>query len=129
MYRPPCFDVATFNEEMNAILSEINIPYKYFYIIGDFNMNLLNVNSHKPTAEFSEIICSHYCMPLVNKPTRAKYGSATLIDNISTNKISDSAYQGIMFRPTDRTDHFPIFFHQYELQTQWNCGWDNKEVN
>ena len=110
--------MATFNEEMNAILSEINIPYKYFYIIVDFNMNLLNVNSDEPTAEFSEIIFSHYCMPLINKPTRVKYGSATLIDNISTNKISDNAYQGTMFRPTVITDHFPIFFHQYELQTQ-----------
>ena len=100
--------MTTFNEEMNVILSESNNTNKYCYIMGDFNINLLNVDSHIPTAEYSEMIFSHYCMPLINKPTRVKSGSATLIDNIFTNKISDNTYQGIMFN--DITDHFPIFF-------------------
>ena len=81
---------------------------KYCYIMGDFSINLLNVDSHIPTAEFSEIIFSHYCMPLINKPTRVKSGSVTFSDDIFTNKMSDNAYQGIMF--TDITDHFPIFY-------------------
>ena len=76
--------------------------------MGDFSINLLNVDSHIPTAEFSEIIFSHYCMPLINKPTRVKSGSVTFSDDIFTNKMSDNAYQGIMF--TDITDHFPIFY-------------------
>ena len=87
--------MTTFNEEMNVILSEITNTNKYCYIMGDFNINLLNVDSHIPTAEFS-----HYCMPLINKPTRGTSGSATLIDIIYTNNI--------MF--TDITDHFPIFY-------------------
>ena len=108
VYRAPGFDVTTFNEEMNVILSEINNTNKYCYIMGDLNINLLNFDSHIPTAEFSEMIFSHYCMPLINKPIRVKSGSATLIDNIFTNKMSDNAYQGIMF--TDITYHFPIFY-------------------
>ena len=47
-------------------------------------------------------------MALINEPTRVKSGSATLIDNIFTNKMSDNACQGIMC--TDITDHFPIFY-------------------
>ena len=77
VYRPPGFDMTTFNEEMNVILSEINNTNKYF--MGDFNVNLLNVDSHIPTVELSEMLFSHYCMPLINKPTRVKSGSSSLI--------------------------------------------------
>ena len=54
-------------------------------------------------------------MPLINKATRVKSESVTLIDNIFTNTMSDNAYQGIMF--TNITDYFPNLLHQYELQT------------
>ena len=74
--------MTTFNEMINVILSEISNTNKYCYIMGDLNITLLNVDSHTPTAEFSEMIFSHYCMPLINKPTRGKSGSAILIDNI-----------------------------------------------
>ena len=77
--------------------------------MGDSNINVLNVDSHIPTAEFSEMIFSHYGMPLINKSTRGKSGSATPIDNIFTNKISDNAYQGIMFTEYNRP--FSYFFY------------------
>ena len=40
---------------------------------------------------------------------RVKSGSATLIDNIFTNKMFDNACQGIIMF-TDITDHLPIFY-------------------
>ena len=38
VYRPSNFDVTTFIEEMNVILSVLNNTKRYCYIMGDFNI-------------------------------------------------------------------------------------------
>jgi hypothetical protein len=47
-------------------------------------------------------------IPLINRPTRVTSTTATLIDNIFTNRQDiGRCYNGII--PTDVTDHFSIF--------------------
>jgi hypothetical protein len=37
--------------------------------MGDFNINLLNSNSHKPTNDFVDILLLNSCYPTISKPT------------------------------------------------------------
>ena len=109
IYRPPNTDMSLFANSLNELLSQLKSEKKNIYIMGDFNINLLNVDDHLPSAEFLEMMYSYSFLPLINKPTRVKSTSATLIDNIYCNNIdnNDLVLTGIFF--TDLSDHFPIF--------------------
>ena len=70
IYRPPDTSVETFNELLSPILEKIRNENKFSYLMGDYNINLLNVDKHIPSAEFTETMFSNYFLPLINKPTR-----------------------------------------------------------
>ncbi|ELU00929.1 hypothetical protein CAPTEDRAFT_189679 [Capitella teleta] len=55
--------------------------------MGDFNINLLNVDTHQQTQQFIEDMYSNAFFPLITKPTRVDANTATLIDNIFCNEI------------------------------------------
>ena len=82
VYRPPDTDINTFNNIGNKILTLIQSENKTAYLIGDFNINLLNVDKH----EFIELMYTYSYFPLINKPTRVNKNTASLIDHIYTNK-------------------------------------------
>ena len=56
IYRPPDTDINSFVAIITDILSVIKAERKTCYIIGDFNINLINVSNHIPTAEFLEVL-------------------------------------------------------------------------
>ena len=110
MYRPPNHDINQFIECTKEILEKVHQENKFLYLIGDFNINLLNVDSHNLTADFNDVIYSYGLIPLITRPTRVTETTATLIDNIFTNKIvqyNESMY-GILV--SDVSDHYPIFY-------------------
>ena len=76
--------------------------------MGDYNINLLNYESHDLTANFVNTIYSYSCVPLINRSTMVTQHSATLTDNILTNNHNAllNSYQGILL--TDVSDHFPV---------------------
>ena len=107
-YRPPNKDITVFNSDMEALLTLLKGEKKTVYLMGDFNINLLNVDTHVASSDFLQCLYSYMFMPLINKPTRVTNLSATLIDNIYCNNFNqDTMLQGILM--TDITDHFPIF--------------------
>lgn len=75
--------------------------------MGDFNLDLLQYNHHVPTQEFVDSLFSHAFFPLISKPTRLTSYSATLIDNIFTNNLSQNVLNGIVLN--DLSDHLPVF--------------------
>ena len=78
--------------------------------MGDYNINLLNYESHDQTATFIDMLYSYVFVPLTNRPTRVTSSSATLIGDIFTNNHNAlvKSYQGILV--SDLLDHFPIFY-------------------
>ena len=93
-------------------MDKIKNENKICYLVGDYNINLINVDSHGLTSEFNDIMYSGGFIPLITRPTRVTRTSATLIDlldNIYSNQIleRDHSVSGIML--TDITDHYPIF--------------------
>ena len=96
-----------FNEAINSILCKINTAGKKVYILGDFNIDLLKIEQHKPTADYVNSLFSHGCLQLMTIPTRCIHNSATLIDHIITNDNLSSYTCGAL--STRVSDHFPVF--------------------
>ena len=109
IYRPPKTEISHFIDIMKDIMDKIKNENKICYLVGDYNINLINVDSHGLTSEFNDIMYSGGFIPLITRPTRVTRTSATLIDNIYGNQIldRDHSLSGIML--TDITDHYPIF--------------------
>ena len=78
-------------------------------MLGDFNLDLLNSESHNLTGEYLDTLSSFSYIPLINKPTRVTKDSASIIDNIFTNNLNElsNCLHGIFV--TDISDHYPIF--------------------
>ena len=85
IYRPPNTDINCFNESLNIILDKLKCENKLCFLMGDYNINLLNNDKHTPTSDFVELMHSYSFLSLINHPTRITETSATLIDNIFVN--------------------------------------------
>ena len=107
VYRPPNSTLIKFIEILNDILAEIS--HMPCYIMGDYNIDLLKHECHPPTERFLDTMYSNSLLPMIFKPTRETETTATLIDNIFTNKynVNDTIFQGILV--TDISDHYIIF--------------------
>ena len=112
IYRPPGGDVEEFTAHIADLLSMIKCESNYVYIMGDFNINLLNIDNHPASSEFLETMFSYSFIPLINKPTRVRETSATIIDNIFCNNLDRGIVKSGLFY-TDITDHFPVFCLYY----------------
>ena len=86
--------------------------------MGDFNINLLNANSHSNTSIFIDMMFESSYIPLINRPTWISETNVTLIDNMFTNSLDDNneCYSGIF--PIDITDHYPICHLIYNSNLQ-----------
>ena len=116
LYRPPNTDVKMFIQQLNIILQQIKKEGKLCYLMGDYNINILNYESNSTTAEFVDTMYAFTCLPLINRPTRITQCSATLIDNIFTNNLchDDRCFQSILV--SDVSGHFPVFYINYGFQ-------------
>ena len=90
--------------DIDPVFKVLNQEKKQFYVMGDFNIDLLKVDSHRPTHDFLELIYSYSLMPTIYKPTRITEFTATIIDNILTN--SENIIKSSIL-VTDISDHFP----------------------
>ena len=83
IYRHPSMDLTDFNcNYLNKLLENISKEQKSIFLLGDFNVNLLNYNEHNQTNEFLDSLASNSFIPLILQPTRITSHSNTLIDNI-----------------------------------------------
>ena len=99
IYRPPNTDTLVFIELFNDILDIIKREDKLCYILGDFNINILNYDTHSATAQFMDTLHENAFFPLINRPTRVTPTSATLIIYSPTICIHMSMfYKGFLLR-------------------------------
>ena len=75
--------------------------------MGDFNIDLLKIDSHNETCKFYDILSANGFRPLILQPTRVTLSSATLIDNIFINSMETESIGGNI--TTSISDHFPQF--------------------
>ena len=99
VYRAPNTDITNFIESLEVCFKDVNLCND-MYLVGDFNINLLNADTHCKTDDFLNVLFSNNMYPLITKPTRISSTSATLIDNIFTNVCSDQFKNGILYQTT-----------------------------
>ena len=112
IYRPPESNVNDFAQNFNYFLARIGKENKLSYLLGDFNLNLMNYHSHSLTGEFADVTYANLFVPLIVRPTRLTSYSASLIDNIFANSFCNKIVSGLFL--TDVSDHLPIFAIHYE---------------
>ena len=108
IHRIPNTNMVDFNATMANALEQLRMENKLVYLMGDYNIDLLNSEKHDLTNEFVDVLYCNEFLPLISRPTRITSTSATLIDNIFTNNHDDlyCSLNGILV--ADISDHFPI---------------------
>ena len=116
IYRPPYdnnneSNINTFVTELNPIIGIISDDKRDLIIAGDFNINLLHINTcnKEHFGNFLDLMLGYSLFPKITFPTRLSNNSCSLIDNIfctiSQNTMTSPA--GIIHSRI--SDHFPCF--------------------
>ena len=103
MYRPPDSRVE-FNDRFEEFIDSLLNEDKEFILLGDFNKNLLNVDTER---EWGNFTTSLGLTQLVNEPTRVTNTSQTLIDHIYTN--TEENIQRVHVERLCLSDHYGVF--------------------
>ena len=130
IYKHPSMNINEFNNDyLNELLDKLSKENKTIFLLGDFNINLLNYNIHPPTNEFLDSLSSHYFLPHILQPSRVTTNSKTLIDNIFSNMAVPNIISGNL--TASISDHLPqflvapnIFFNaSYPKSDNYERGW------
>ena len=102
-------DLNEFNDYyINNLLDKLSKENKTVFLLGDFNIDLLNYDQHSLTNEFLDSLSSHMLLPHIVQPTRIRNNSKTLIDNIYSNVITPNNISGNITATI--SDHLLQFF-------------------
>ena len=96
-----------FFEKLEIIISKVSNENKDVIVLGDFNIDLLKIESDKNASKLLDLFAGNNMVPMINLPTRVTDSSSTLIDHIykTVNDISDTAGSIV----SDITDHYLNF--------------------
>ena len=101
-------NINEFNDNfLNELLDKLSKENKTIFLLGDFNINLLNYDIHPPTNEFLDSLSSHYFLSHILRPSRVTTNSKTLIDNIFSNMAVHNVISGNL--AASISDHLPQF--------------------
>ena len=105
VYRPPNGSKNKFISGFEQIITKL--PEENVYIMGDFNINIHNINNNEH-AQFEETFITAGFAPLISLVTHGQTGcKKTCIDNIFCNSFDNITFPGLL---TDRlSHHLPIF--------------------
>ena len=71
IYKHPSMDLNDFNiNYLNNLLDKASKEQKSVFLLGDFDVNLLNYNDHNSTNDFLDSLASNSSVPYILQPTR-----------------------------------------------------------
>ena len=101
-------DIDDFNSLFEKVMDKISNENKNIYLIGDFNLDLLQIEEESKIEDFYNLISSNLLIPHITIPTRITAISKSLIDNIFSNNLEfQSAKSGNI--TVSISDHMPQF--------------------
>ena len=101
--------MADFINEMNEAFFDID-KMSGIILVGDFNINLLKLSDNLLFKEYLDNIFALGLYPTITLPTRITDTTATFIDNVYSNHLTDKYSSGIIL--SDISDHYP-YFHSF----------------
>ena len=110
IYRPPRDrndDIDSFLFELTPILSAVTSSTGDCLIAGDFNLDLLKIDSRSTYSKYLELMYCFSLKPTVTLPTRLSRRNATLIDHIFCKSSSSNISGGIII--SNISDHLMPF--------------------
>ena len=107
IYKHHNIEIKEFTEHVNTTMKKINKENKSAFITGDFNINLLHIDSKTEVNDYYDQITESNFLPLITLPTRITSTTKTLIDNILTNNFSHKIKSGNL--TVNISDHMPQF--------------------
>ena len=116
-------DAIEFNNHLNQMLEKVSKEQKQIFLLGDFNINLLNYNVHQPTNDFLDSLASNSIIPYILQPTRLASHSKSLIDNIFSNILSSEIISGNLNATV--SDHPPQFLFAPNILSSPSCKKSN----
>ena len=108
IYRHPNRDPDNFFEYIENTLSKIDNNKYQIFIMGDYNIDLLQYEHSSLSNDFINTMISKSFLPYILQPTRVTDHSATVIDNIFSNVTDCETVSGNL--TTLISDHFIQFF-------------------
>ena len=69
VYRPPNQNLQDFMNSLDSLLASISKENKICYVLGDWNLDLINHHCHDSTGELLETMYSRVFFPLITRPT------------------------------------------------------------
>ena len=69
-----------------------NTGWEHCVLMGDFNINLLNIHSNGAIQSFFDIMSTESFLPLITKPTRimiAEFGCGRTLVNVLSIKVAE----------------------------------------
>ena len=90
---------------LKGLLDKLSKENKIVFLLGNFNINLLNYAQDTSTNVFLDSLSSHLFLPHILQPIRVRGNSKTLIDNIFSNAISPNIISGNLM--SSISDHLP----------------------
>ena len=87
IYRPPHDNnnnenISKFIADLSPIIDLLQSENKYATVVGDFNINLLQINEREKFSEFFDMMCTNSFFPKITLPTRYGTHSCSLIDQM-----------------------------------------------
>ena len=110
IYRHPNMSVSDFNDShLISLLNKISSENKKIYLMGDYNIDLIKVDSDANISKYFNHLSSNHILPHINIPTRITDRSKTLIDNIFSNSITHNVSGNLTSSISDHMPQFLIF--------------------
>lgn len=102
IYRPPKFNnsnptIENFINELNPVISKLSEENSYTMITGDFNINLLEMESRLKYQSFFDLLVTHSFYPKIVQPTRFTKKKGAILDNTFCKLVEpmESTFSGI----------------------------------
>ena len=101
-------NIQQFISELSPIIDTIQLENTYAAIVGDFNVNLLQISEREKFGDFLDLMCTNNFFPKISFPTRFARHSCSLTDQIffkTPHKKQVSISSSIIF--SNISDHLP----------------------
>jgi len=100
-----------FLDLFNNLLSDLSDGNEDVYLLGDFNIDLLKINTCSKARQYVDTFFSYGYLQTITKPTRCTNSSASLLDHCITNVLSPVHISNII--TCKLSDHFPFIYTSF----------------